>query len=1387
MAARNTSEHKRELYRQNSSFSSLHGRQILSGTEEKERGSETLLAMEEGENAPDCEKEDAKKEKPVEAVHEDHCAGESKKQGSMTNISENQGDKPPRSDASLGTVEVSKPTDLTPDQDKEKDGSVKLVNGQACPDSGARPGTPEERKPADLEQEDSNESVVSGKDKTRLESANLPESIELNQPAKDEEEDERAAEAPQFEDSREDGRKQQDKAAILDHESQQTDTTGPVEETITEEVRSHGQASCDVDELEGRVQVVLEFQYLAEAVAFLAIKKTADELEKATKKLADVLLGPGWQTDKKKRKELPWLVKESCGKASKSSEVSIGVFGLHVLLLWLAKKCAYENFAPPDDDEELRTVKVCQSINASLKKMRLFNVWLTNRQALPPKDIVDELHEYKSVLMTLGCAKSVQVVEDAATRLTEELETVKLSRGASEEKDGIRIEASVAEMAVVFKAFHHVEEYVYEFCRDFDPDISESFSDLLKDTETDNIAELSGKLSFIQAQRKFSKIATHLAELSVPLNALSQHLVQELKPPGHAKTGMKAIFVFWDSFKRLRELLDWEVRRYEQEILYISKLINRFLREDITKAAEPVKVCIPSQLEPVYPRKRHHWISPEKDKFVGRPQELSKICGLLKHRAGKVLITASSGMGKSSLAREVAFQLRTAWPSQFVIDMSTPLSEAASLAEHAAFHTFKEMFTGIDDAQMNQSAISRMFNSFLEHGEFRILLILENCDSLERPKYLDPAYREDVSIIIVSRAEEQPWLTRQEELIDLRVKLQNFSLEEAEEYFKNPKGKAVSEEMQELRSFVLGVSNNFPVAVQLAKKLVLHFPMECMKTLQNFVWPWDQSGLAIQSSLSCLALANLTNASAVSSLVLFALDLIEEQTGLQHLVYRIALLAWPTVPVLPSLLNVSLLISASDFDDTVEKLDKIGKYGVIIEEQDEEGHCLCLRMHALVSEVIFSKILSLPFAERYKLLAQCVESICLHLGGFAGPAELNMFVRESIACSAVNLDGSGFCKTFCEKEVSHGQVVHCHRVFALRARLNYSIGKFFGAASEESSFVVNQENVCKFYTNGLAITSFLRMVGEQPNSFWNIVQDYLYVLRDLSEGALATRLNELLTLSLTGGIREDSVLLNQEEAAYIALQFADAFLRAKDLKWTAVYLSCAEDLTKDMYLRLRLIRQQSMFYIRLKMFDQVRKKLHTFMNETNSFFASGFPVRGTCLRYLGEVCLYQGEKEQAKQCFFESVQKLELFKGDREVEKDLLDSLLFLGGVDLLDETKAQVSRGYLKKALAIASKTSGKTDGKDTRNYGLALSQMADLEDALGNSRKANELRQSIPPEFAALIEPKEVLIEPESTSSSTSPMKTPNKGKKKKKRKKKKKGQTSTEEDNGDGHSSQ
>ena len=68
------------------------------------------------------------------------------------------------------------------------------------------------------------------------------------------------------------------------------------------------------------------------------------------------------------------------------------------------------------------------------------------------------------------------------------------------------------------------------------------------------------------------------------------------------------------------------------------------------------------QLEPVKSRRLHHWIAPNKERLVGRQRELARICDLFEKRVGSILISGPSGIGKSSLAREAAFRLRTAWP-----------------------------------------------------------------------------------------------------------------------------------------------------------------------------------------------------------------------------------------------------------------------------------------------------------------------------------------------------------------------------------------------------------------------------------------------------------------------------------------------------------------------------------------------------------------------------------------------------------------------------------------------------------------------------------------------------------------------------------------------------
>ena len=94
----------------------------------------------------------------------------------------------------------------------------------------------------------------------------------------------------------------------------------------------------------------------------------------------------------------------------------------------------------------------------------------------------------------------------------------------------------------------------------------------------------------------------------------------------------------------------------------------------------------------------------------------------------------------------------------------------------------------------------------------------------------------------------------------------------------------------------------------------------------------------------------------------------------------------------------------------------------------------------------------------------------------------------------------------------------------------------------------------------------------------------------------------------------------------------------------------------------------------------------------------------------------------------------EPFRGQPQVEMDVLNCLLHLGSAELLDKSKPNDSRGYLNTALTLAA----NVWKKGSEQYNFALWKFAELEDAIGNSWKAEEFRQSIPTQFSHLSKPK-------------------------------------------------
>ena len=261
----------------------------------------------------------------------------------------------------------------------------------------------------------------------------------------------------EFEVSRDEGlnrKKKEDDTRLSDNDGQ--DGVGFQDDTVDSENKTEpskqptcadqtSSPQCD----EHQTSIVLEDQYLAEAVAFFAFKSTVQELDKATKKLADIILGERWLTDKKKRKDLPAFVKDMHGKTlSKSAGKLWSVPVLLKFLPWLAK---YSLSKFEEDDNVQAAREICQSICAHVGNITLFDVWLDNRPAPPPKDIMLELNEYKLILTKLGCESAVRIVAEKHAWLAQETGKEDFSTCALNMEDvRINVKGEVAKVAVVF-------------------------------------------------------------------------------------------------------------------------------------------------------------------------------------------------------------------------------------------------------------------------------------------------------------------------------------------------------------------------------------------------------------------------------------------------------------------------------------------------------------------------------------------------------------------------------------------------------------------------------------------------------------------------------------------------------------------------------------------------------------------------------------------------------------------------------------------------------------------------------------------------------------------------------------------------------------------------
>ena len=422
-------------------------------------------------------------------------------------------------------------------------------------------------------------------------------------------------------------KKKEDSASLGDERkpAQNVKKVGAGDEHVIGESVSKSEPSTQpsVDEVsspkcdEDQTSVFLDDQYLAEAVAFFTFKNTVQELDRETKRLADCLLGQGWLTDKKKRKDLPaFLVKDAHGKTL--SKLAGECWSFPVLLRflpWLAKKCSLSKF---EEDENVQAAgEVCQLICENVENITLFDVWLDNRPAPTPEDIMLELNEYKLILLNLGCKNAAQIVAEKHAWLAEEMGKVDFSTSVFKKED-VRVEAEVVKMAVVFQAFHYVEDGIHKFCRDSDAEVSLCFAKFLKAEEEKQAVGLAAMLDFIGEEPKSfgSKEQLQITELATCMKALSKNITC-------LDAGLKKLLSsIMEGFEKFH-CLKFRRERFEQEEQDILSFLEDVLLEEKGSSWMVVKIFPSSRLKPVYAKRFHRWIPPHREPFMLERSSLS--------------------------------------------------------------------------------------------------------------------------------------------------------------------------------------------------------------------------------------------------------------------------------------------------------------------------------------------------------------------------------------------------------------------------------------------------------------------------------------------------------------------------------------------------------------------------------------------------------------------------------------------------------------------------------------------------------------------------------------------------------------------------------------------
>ena len=950
-------------------------------------------------------------------------------------------------------------------------------------------------------------------------------------------------------------------------------------------------------------EIVVESVHLAEASAFLAFQVTSSDLNKAVKSLAKDILGERVGSTTKRRK-ITEFIKTTLAILGKKSFDELHVVDL-LGTLWLLKKKVV-------DLKMKEAETVCLSICEHVENIDLFSIWTDQLPAPSIKDVLSNLREYQSLLKKLNCTEAVCQVAKAIDICellvfdAERVDELTADDGTKVKKHRqFQVSLETVKLTMFFQVHHFIVQYVFEYCRDSSPALSQRFAELLRSTS----------LEEEQIGLKFT------------LDFLQRHLITTQTCQIPEFNFDMTVRTLLKSFASLIKLLRPKGEHHDEILHEILKKRQQVRNHLERKKTSELLVIVPSQLqlERVKSRRLHHWIAPNKERLVGRQRELAQICNLLEERVGSVLISGPSGIGKSSQAREAAFRLRTAWPIQFVLDLSTEFSHALSLRQVMS-HCLPPI--EYDD---EMELVPDAFDAYLKKSKLRLLLVFENLDTLEAGAQSDIfksyAKLENVAMIFVTRtmANDIAFLHGVKELVKVVIEPSCLSLEETIEAFHKktqenceqpsnicagemtsaskiedaqlsntgstsfPNNREVTQDQEdETKCGLTDLTKGFPAAVGLAQKLVSNFPARKFEEKLGCL-SLDSKHLANLNTLVC----RTDNTAAFLRMATIAANVAESLGNVQDMLYTISLLAWPSFPFSLSP-EVFGLDTTEDLQNGLRILEQTG---LIIIEEDVGGQCR-LQMHALVSRFVQGRVLAASLDKYKTILSRCVDKILEHLNVKVEP---DPSVRDKITCSALCLRESFFFEGLLrEIAASCGK-----RNLAIRLWVKLSLGlaKYLAGLWHPSSpsFVCSDyaEELLRDSLEGALYLERDCLEGESylEDSFSSHQSCIAYLcMLDVNchKGRLQKRQSELLELMIVENIlKTEEVEL--ELVVDLCSQCAEAARKSEEHAWSSIYLGLAETAKGTDWWRRSCLKQDQAFI--QKQFGMAGEKFQSYVDD----------------------------------------------------------------------------------------------------------------------------------------------------------------------------------------------